>query len=285
MSHHDLARHLTPLAQRRHSMATSENKFCGECGEELNPKAEMCPECETMQKAFENSKTAGTGASNAGKYLAYAFGGLLMIGALGVMSEGTLRGVLSGLLALLVGVFALPITRERLGVGLPGMAGTNATRRNMLVGAGYSLAALTAVGAAFPEPENTGTTGTESGGNDAGASEGDDSGTSGSSDDDSSSGGLGGDEDSFAVRIDYASAWSGAVSVTGGGSSETQSISGTGTSTIDVTGSVDTLSANAQKKDDSSRTLTVEILRNGEVTAEASTAAEYGVAQTSKTFY
>lgn len=41
------------------------------------------------------------------------------------------------------------------------------------------------------------------------------------------------------------------------------------------------LSMNAQKQDDSSEELTIQILQNGEVVAEQSTTAEYGVAQTS----
>jgi hypothetical protein len=47
---------------------------------------------------------------------------------------------------------------------------------------------------------------------------------------------------------------------------------------------VDIVSVNAQKQDDSASTLTVEIRHHGEVVAEASTSAEYGVAQTSTRF-
>lgn len=86
----------------------------------------------------------------------------------------------------------------------------------------------------------------------------------------------------FAVRIGYAGDWQGAVSVTGGGSSQTESISGSGTEVVEITGDVDIISANAQKQDDSSQELTVQILQDGQVIAEADTASGYGVAQVSE---
>jgi hypothetical protein len=69
--------------------------------------------------------------------------------------------------------------------------------------------------------------------------------------------------------------WSGSISA--GGSS--RSISGSGTKTIEVKESPTTISVSAQKSGDSSEKLTVQILKNGDVVKEASTTAEYGVAQ------
>lgn len=88
----------------------------------------------------------------------------------------------------------------------------------------------------------------------------------------------------FSVRVEYTGSWEGALSVTGGGSSQTESISGSGTQTIEVDDNVDILSANAQKQDDGTGTLTVQILHEGEVVSEASTSSAYGVAQTSQSF-
>lgn len=88
----------------------------------------------------------------------------------------------------------------------------------------------------------------------------------------------------FSVKVLYGGPWQGALSVTGDGSSRTESISGSGTATLEITGAVDIVSVNAQKQDDSGSTLTVQIRRGGDVVAEASTSAGYGVAQTSNTF-
>lgn len=88
----------------------------------------------------------------------------------------------------------------------------------------------------------------------------------------------------FVVRIIYDGEWQGSLSVTGGGSSDSRSIEGAGEQTIEIEREVDIISVNAQKQDDSSGELTVQILRNGEVAAESSTSAEYGVAQTSQSF-
>lgn len=79
----------------------------------------------------------------------------------------------------------------------------------------------------------------------------------------------------YKVRISYEGEWTG--SIVSGDSS--RSIDGSGTTTIDVEGSPLIVSANAQKQDDSSRELTVAILEDGEVVAEQSTGASYGVAQ------
>lgn len=93
-------------------------------------------------------------------------------------------------------------------------------------------------------------------------------------------------EPTFKIRVEYDGEWQGAISVTGDGSSSTRSVSGSGTTTIEVDQSpVQIISANAQKQDDSGATLRIQILRNGDVVAEATTDAEYGVAQVSESFF
>jgi hypothetical protein len=87
----------------------------------------------------------------------------------------------------------------------------------------------------------------------------------------------------LAVRVQYTGDWQGAVSITGAGSSQTESVSGTGTEVIEITGGVDIVSANAQKQDGGSQRLTIQILQDGDVIAEADTTSEYGVAQVSET--
>lgn len=93
-----------------------------------------------------------------------------------------------------------------------------------------------------------------------------------SSNDTSSSSGSG-----VQVKVDYAGSWSGAY----GDESGTQSVDGSGTKTIDMTGNPSIVSANFQKKDSSSGTLTVEIIKDGNVIETKSTSAEYGVASVS----
>jgi len=87
------------------------------------------------------------------------------------------------------------------------------------------------------------------------------------------------------VRVAYAGEWSGALSVTGGGESTSRSISGAGTETVEVTGTVDIVSVNAQKRDRGAGGLTVQVRHDGAVVAESSTTSEYGVAQASESFY
>lgn len=100
-------------------------------------------------------------------------------------------------------------------------------------------------------------------------------------DSDDSSGDSNGDSSesstTFSVRIEYNGDWSGSI----GGDGSTRSVDGSGTETFDIEGTPSIVSANAQKQDDSSGTLTVQILEDGEVVEETSTSAEYGLAQTS----
>lgn len=88
-------------------------------------------------------------------------------------------------------------------------------------------------------------------------------------------------ERSVEVRIIYDDAWQGSVGVSVDGSYNSKSVQGEGTKTISVDPDADSVSVNAQKDDDSRQTLTVQIVVDGEVVSEATTDAEYGVAQTS----
>ncbi len=89
-------------------------------------------------------------------------------------------------------------------------------------------------------------------------------------------GGIGGgDKD---IVISYSGSWTGAV----GDEHGTRSVEGSGSATYSYSGSI--ISAVVQKDDDSSRTLTVRIERDGRVYAEESTSAAYGVASASYAF-
>lgn len=79
------------------------------------------------------------------------------------------------------------------------------------------------------------------------------------------------------VKVIYSGEWSGAAGDTG----STNTISGSGEKTIDMDDDANIISANAQKKDSSSETLTIQILKDGKVVEESSTDAEYGVASVS----
>ncbi|WP_143823805.1 DUF6517 family protein [Halosegnis longus] len=93
---------------------------------------------------------------------------------------------------------------------------------------------------------------------------------------DSGSGGSG-SESSFSVRVQYSGSWQGSIG-TGG---STRTVEGSGSRTIQIDGSPNIISANAQKQDDNSDTLTIQILNDGEVVKDASTSAAYGIAQIS----
>lgn len=297
-----------------------ETAFCINCGEEISADAELCPECGSGQvpenlgttETSDNIKQSGftswaigfkpgqTGRNilvgivyllflsfgiplliygyvcenpEKSKYVAWITGALFILVALGAFVAGSTRGIIAGGLSLVIGLLFLPVVREKLSIeSPPGITEGNTSRRNLLTGVAYGLGSMVVVGAALPATE------TDTTDADGATSSGD--GGSGSTD---------GTEEvnsspEFSVRIVYSDSWQGAISVTGGGSSQSESISGRGTERIEITGDVDILSANAQKQDDSSSELTVEILHNGDIASEASTASAYGVAQTSKSF-
>ena len=103
----------------------------------------------------------------------------------------------------------------------------------------------------------------------------DDDDDNGNDDDDSNGDDNGNGDEGFQVRIIYDGEWTGAAGAEGG----TSSIEGEGEETIDIDDDADIISANAQKQDDSDRELTIQILEDGEVVAEESTTAGFGVAQ------
>jgi len=76
------------------------------------------------------------------------------------------------------------------------------------------------------------------------------------------------------VQVDYPGYWEG----TYGDENGDQSVSGTGPQTFDVPDNPSIVSALFQKMDGGSENLTVRILKNGEVLAERSTNADYGIA-------
>lgn len=209
------------------------------------------------------------------KYFAWFGGGLLILMSVSALSVGTIWGIIVGGLSLLLGISFLPVVRQKLGLGgVPGIDVADSARRSVIVGSGYAIGSMALVGSALPE--------TDADSSSPNGTAGEDGSTDGVSDPTGGSETSSGPE--YAVRIVYSGAWQGAVSITGGGSSKSKSISGTGTETIGITGDVDIISVNAQKKDDSFSQLTVQILYNGDVVSESSTSAEYGVAQTGQSF-
>lgn len=226
-------------------MSPDESAFCINCGEEIEADTEYCPECGSQQNLDKIKQNQDvTGGGEGG----------LTSWATGFEPGNTTRNTLVGL-----GYFFVwPIGIVLLLHGYPGFEMNK--KRWAIVG--VLILGLIIVGAAAsPEsPESSGP------------------GQHSADDTDTPSG------PEYAVRISYSGSWNGALSVTGGGDSSTKSISGSGTETIEVTGEPDIVSANAQKQDDSSGTLTVEIIHNGEVVAESSTTSAYGVAQTSHSF-
>ena len=86
---------------------------------------------------------------------------------------------------------------------------------------------------------------------------------------------------SVTVEIDYDGAWSGAISEDG----DSSSISGIGPDAFEWSDEIpDVLSVNAQKQEDGTGTLAVELRADGEVVDSEATDASYGVARVSATF-
>lgn len=162
---------------------------------------------------------------------------------------------------------------------IPGMK-PGATTRNVVVALVAAFVALAVIGAAAG-PTDPGM-GTQNVPSDTGADTGNGGDTSGNGGDTGASESSG---PAYAVRVDYDGEWGGAISVTGGGDSTTESIGGTGTTTIEITGEPSIISANAQKRDGGAGEITVQIIQDGDVVSEASASTEYGMAQTSKSFY
>jgi len=139
-------------------------------------------------------------------------------------------------------------------------------RRKFLTAA--SAISITAIAGCSGEPDSQDST---DGGDSSSSEESTDAEGSTESQSDSS----GSDDSSYQVRISYDGDWSGSI----GGDGSSRSVDGSGTETFDIDGDPFIVSANAQKQDDSSDVLTVEILQGGEVIARQTTSASYGVAQ------
>lgn len=82
---------------------------------------------------------------------------------------------------------------------------------------------------------------------------------------------------SYSVKIVAEGKWSGTIM--SGGSSKT--VEGEGKKTFQLDEDASIVSANAQKKGANSNTLTIQIIKDGEVMKKSSTSAEYGMAQVS----
>ncbi len=79
------------------------------------------------------------------------------------------------------------------------------------------------------------------------------------------------------VRIIYSGSWAGAVGDLG----SITSVEGFGNTDYPMIGNPQIVSANAQKKDDSNKKLTIQIIQDGNIVKQASTTASYGLAQVS----
>lgn len=164
----------------------SQTVYCTECGEGIAPDTNFCPECGSEQgvesenggdsaggRNFadgEDSTDGGGYVGRLGRYAAWAGGGILILAGLGMFTEGTPRSIGAGVVSLAIGLFFLPVVRDKAGIGtLPGIDSQNTSRRNVLTGVAYGLGGLFTVGAIAPETESDpsddgGTTGSATGG-------------------------------------------------------------------------------------------------------------------------
>lgn len=94
-----------------------------------------------------------------GSTFAWVLGILLILAGLGGLTDGTARGIIGGMVAVIVGVVVLPIVRERIGIGSPppGIEAGNTARRNALTSVGYGIGAIFVAGTALPESESSDT--------------------------------------------------------------------------------------------------------------------------------
>lgn len=128
-----------------------------------------------------------------GSTFAWVLGILLVLAGLGGLTDGTAQGVIGGVIAVLVGTAALPIVRDRIGIGNPppGIEEGNTARRNAMVSVGYGLGALSVAGAALPGAESSRSS------SDGGSTDG------GSNDGGGSSDGASGGEESYPEGLYY----------------------------------------------------------------------------------
>lgn len=144
----------------------TKSAYCIECGQNIAADTNYCPECgspqdfssktETVSSSDESGETDETEEKSSteelGRYLAWIWGGLLILMALGAFASGSFRGVAAGLLAAGLGLLFIPAVREKLNIGeVPGIEETNSDRRNVLTGVGYGFLSIIAVGIALPD--------------------------------------------------------------------------------------------------------------------------------------
>lgn len=232
------------------SGSSGDAPYCSRCGESIPPAANYCPGC-GAERPTTATHAADTDAEAGG----------ITDWAIGFVPGSTLRNVLVGIV---YGVFYF--------VGIPLLVyaywrrgGRYRRRTYGVIGAlAIGLIAIAVVGAVVgPAPGE--------GADTSGVGEPTPTATPAQASE-------------FGVRISYSGSWQGALSVTSGGSSQTKSISGSGTETIGIDGDVAIVSVNAQKADDSGAEITVQILRGGTVVAESSTSSAYGVARVAESF-
>lgn len=260
--------------------------FCTSCGEAIKQEAEVCPHCGVKNKNHQRTPSTTESVTRSDddivpkllSVLPWAVGSLLILAGLGTLIGGgnIVRALVGGIIVTATGAFCLPPIREQV-EPITKSRGIELSRGIVivivLVGlvAGMTIAPTTAEEPTANSASNT-------------AQSSADTSSDGPADSGSSSSELSSNSanPTFAIRIEYSGSWSGAASVSNSQGSTSESYSGTGSETIDITGNPSIISANAQKKDDSSETITIQILKNGDVVSEASTSSEYGVAQTSK---
>lgn len=251
----------------------------------------MCPHCGVRNQ----QRSQGVSTTNSTKRtddddivpklvsaLPWVLGVFFILAGLGTLTGGgnIIRALVAGMIMIATGAFSLPPVREHL-EPVADSKGIELSRGIVIVVVLVGIVAGTMI-APTTEASTTEDTVSDVDATGTGASS---SGTSdsGSSNDASNSvaDSSGSSISTFAIRVQYSGSWSSAASVSNSQESTSQSYSGTGTETIEITGEPDIISANAQKKDGSSETLIIQILEDGEVIGEASTSSEYGVAQTS----
>lgn len=97
---------------------------------------------------------------------AWISGIFFILAGAGAFADGSGRGIIAGVISMIIGVLYLPAVRERLPTGSPpGIDEVNTGRRNALVSTGYWFGGAIIVGGIAPETETetTGSTGTTSG--------------------------------------------------------------------------------------------------------------------------
>lgn len=91
-------------------------------------------------------------------------------------------------------------------------------------------------------------------------------------------------EESIQVHVVYTDTWSGTIRTRSGGSVDNRSIADRSEQVIDIDTDIETLSVEVQKDDSSRRTLSIQLIHNGEVIDEDSTDEPFGEVSVSADF-